>query len=124
MEHRPLLDGRYPRPVDRFWPKVEKGDGCWEWQAHRNPEGYGVIGIDRVPVGAHRVAWELTYGPIPEGIYVCHHCDNPPCVRPDHLFLGTNSDNIIDAMSKHRIEPVRPPKGYLFWWPWLLDTSH
>ena len=76
-------------------------DGCWEWQGKRNESGYGAfyrLGERR----SHRFAWVLTNGPIPPGMFVCHHCDNPPCVRPDHLFLGTTQDNIADRMAKLR----------------------
>lgn len=92
------------RPVaDRFWPKVQKGDGCWEWQGSRLPHGYGHLTIPGrgVPY-AHRISWELTHGEIPDGLWVLHHCDNPPCVRPDHLFLGTAQDNVDDSIRKGR----------------------
>lgn len=95
----------------RFWSKVQKTDDCWLWRATRFPKGYGQIKIKGRRRLAHRVAWELTNGPIPDGLQVCHHCDNPPCVRPDHLFLGTQSDNIQDAVSKGRMpfNLKRPP---------------
>lgn len=89
----------------RFWPKVKKSDGCWEWQATKR-RGYGSFAIKHaVFMMAHRVAYELTHGPIPEGMYLCHHCDNRVCVRPDHMFVGTNSDNQQDAKRKGRLKP-------------------
>lgn len=90
---------------ERFWSKVAKGGGCWEWTRYREPDwGYGIF---RAVPGesmqkAHRVSWEIAHGPIPEGMQVCHRCDNPPCVRPDHLFLGTHLDNMRDRNAKGR----------------------
>lgn len=60
------------------------------------------MNVDRVPTGAHRISWQLHFGPIPLGMWVLHHCDNPPCVRPDHLFLGTHPENMADRMAKGR----------------------
>jgi len=92
-----------PRPLaDRFWEKVKKGDGCWEWTAATS-RGYGTFNLGRRQGtrGAHVVAYELKVGPT-EGGFVLHQCDNPACVRPDHLFLGTNADNMRDMSSKGR----------------------
>jgi hypothetical protein len=95
-------------PVEtRFWAKVDRTGSCWEWTAYRQGSGYGWFwvrgqGPQRVSVLAHRMAWELTHGPIPDGLCVCHHCDNPPCCNPVHLFLGTDSDNKVDAWNKGR----------------------
>jgi hypothetical protein len=101
---------------ERFWSHVERAEGCWLWQGHRNTRGYGQFNIDAThPVGAHRIAYELTYGPIPPDLHCCHHCDNPPCVRPDHLFLGTRSDNSQDMVRKGRayaqVYPERLKRG-------------
>lgn len=85
-----------------FWGRALIGDGCWEWQGSRMGGAYGRVHVQRRGRYAHRVAWELTNGPIPDGLVVCHHCDNPPCVRPDHLFLGTVQDNTDDKMRKGR----------------------
>lgn len=110
-------------PIEvRFWPKVRKTDGCWEWTANHLPKGYGVIGRGGQGAGlalAHRVAYEMASGePIPDKLDVLHTCDNPPCVRNDeigvyilggiarlrygHLFLGTVKDNGIDMVEKGR----------------------
>lgn len=91
---------------ERFWSKVERSDECWEWKGARFPAGYGIFstshGRSGVSQRAHRAAWQLSYGPIPPGLVVCHRCDNPPCVRPDHLFLGTNATNQRDMTKKGR----------------------
>lgn len=89
--------------AEHFWSKVQKTPACWLWQATRRPAGYGTYYINRYPALAHRVAWELTYGPIPKGLHVCHSCDNPPCVRPEHLFLGSQTANLRDAHGKGRL---------------------
>lgn len=103
---------------ERFFEKVKRGDGCWEWTASTHHQwGYGHMRIQGRTVAAHRVSWELHYGAIPEGMLVCHRCDNPPCVNPAHLFLGTNFDNAADRVAKGRsIYPnkfkTHCPKGH------------
>ena len=90
---------------DRFWSKVRKSENCWEWTACVNQQGYGQFnGKPRwsTCMLAHRVAWCITNGPIPEGIHILHRCDNPLCVRPDHLFLGDQADNMRDMAAKGR----------------------
>lgn len=88
-----------------FLKKVRKSDGgCWLWMRWCLPRGYGMsYCLERkVKVLAHRHSWELSRGPIPKGMCVCHHCDNPRCVRPSHLFIGTRKDNMQDCKSKGR----------------------
>lgn len=88
--------------ISRFWSKVDKTSGCWVWTASRSGNGYGQFRLDGHNRPAHRLAWELTHGAIPEGAFVLHECDNPPCVRPDHLFLGDQSLNMADMAGKGR----------------------
>ena len=99
----------------RLWRRVKIGepDECWEWMGARKDKlPYGLI--MRGPKGAglvytHRVAYEVTYGPVPDGLLVLHKCDNPPCCNPRHLFLGTHQDNTLDAQTKGR-RPTRKGK--------------
>ena len=97
------------------WSRIKRTDdplSCWEWQGARIPAGYGSIN-PKAHEGeklAHRLVWHVTYGPIPEGQWVLHKCDNPPCCRPDHLFLGTHRDNMTDMASKGRQWTQRYPE--------------
>jgi hypothetical protein len=91
----------------QFWSKMDRSGECWIWQGFCNPKGYGQIRVTIAPkttrlVLTHRLSYELTYGPIPDGKCVCHHCDNPSCCRPDHLFIGTIAENQLDMASKQR----------------------
>ena len=110
---RPPRKPRPPRVPDevRFWRHVKKSDGCWEWTAGNNGHGYGwATRYRQLSVAAHRFSWEMHFGPIPPGLIVCHHCDNPPCVRPDHLFVGTYKDNMQDCVRKGRLIGRRTKK--------------
>ncbi|MHB0992643.1 MAG: HNH endonuclease signature motif containing protein [Burkholderiales bacterium] len=91
---------------DRFWKKVIKSENCWEWVGNKNNKGYGQLskGGRLGNALAHRVSYEIHNGKIPGGLFVLHKCDNPGCVRPDHLFLGTNSDNMQDMLKKGRFK--------------------
>jgi hypothetical protein len=101
---------------ERLWAKVDKTADCWIWTAAvLKPEWpYGVIqrgGRGEGTLLAHRVTFELAYGPIPDGLLVLHHCDNPRCVRPEHLFLGTQEDNLRDSALKGRNALWDPASG-------------
>ncbi len=108
----------------RFWRSVQVTDGCWEWQGSTR-NGYGVIskgGRNGRQLKAHRLSYEMHLGSIPEGMIVCHTCDNPICVNPGHLFVGTHKDNAVDKMNKNRhYAPTHCPQGHEYdeentWW--------
>lgn len=108
--------------AERIWSRVVVSHaGCWEWQGGRKRHGYGRVRIDGASTGAHRVAWTLANGPVPEGLHVLHRCDNPPCIRPDHLFLGTPADNAEDRTAKGRsgprcgVSPASAARGERHW---------
>ena len=94
------------RPLEdlevKFWRKVEKNPGCWRWKASKFRRGYGQISHAGKNLKGHRVSFELHFGPIPDGMLVCHKCDNPECTNPKHLFLGTWKDNVQDMQRKGR----------------------
>lgn len=94
-----------PEQIKTFWAKVSGTDNdeqCWEWNAALSGSGYGKLTINQRPVTAHRFAWELVNGKIPDGLFACHKCDNRKCVNPNHLFLGTQKDNMRDMTNKGR----------------------
>ena len=98
-------------PIENWWSKVDAGDNCWFWTAGRDRDGYGrfAVGLGgkaQAHVRAHRFAYETFNGPIPDGLVVMHTCDNPPCVNPRHLELGTSQDNNDDKVQKGRHAPV------------------
>ena len=100
--YRDKKRGGPPRMSNQFWERVDTGGACWAWRGPRNRQGYGALWFHGVQWRAHRLAWHLTNGDIPTGLDVLHHCDNPGCVRPAHLFLGTDKQNAIDREQKGR----------------------
>lgn len=89
--------------AQRFDFYAVKSDGCWIWRGSvAGRSGYGKLGFNGRTLAAHRLSWELHRGPIQPGMVVCHHCDNPRCVKPDHLFIGTTLDNVRDKIAKGR----------------------
>lgn len=94
--------------IERLERRLKPNDesNCWEFQGAKTNDGYGQIKIDGINHRAHRLAYSLYVGEIPEGMLVCHRCDNPPCCNPDHLFLGSDADNTSDKVAKERV-----PKG-------------
>jgi hypothetical protein len=91
--------------AERLWSHVTKGDGCWEWNGYKSPSGYGIIatrGGGKMFERVHRVSWRLVNGPIPIDMVILHTCDNRACVRPDHLQLGTQEENMKDMDRKQR----------------------
>lgn len=110
------------KPIEeRFFSKIQKQKSCWLWNASRMPKGYGQLNDKGKVWRAHRLSWVIHYGPIPENLFVCHSCDNPPCVNPKHLWLGTRSENMKDMILKGRfltkmardnINKTECPKGH------------
>lgn len=119
----------------RFWNKVRRGPGCWLWRGAIGTSGYGQIAIDGRARTASRVAWEITKGEIPAGLHVLHTCDRRACVRPDHLWLGSNAENVADKVAKgraarvmgdrngSRTRPERRPRGQRHWRATVSDRD-
>jgi hypothetical protein len=110
--------------IAAFWAKVNKESGhwwngiqCWFWIAGGTKAGYGTFSYGGRQIGAHCVSYILANGPIPDGLFVLHRCDNPACVNPDHLYVGTSKENTHDMMAKgrdqftYRVQPERVPRG-------------
>lgn len=108
------MTGTRASVAERLDRRTVRSSGCWLWAGARTTNGYGAIRVGGRMARAHRVAWELAYGPIPEGLDVLHRCDVPVCVNPSHLFLGTDSDNQLDASAKGRHGMKRHPERSSF----------
>lgn len=105
VENRAALD---QEAVARFWAGVKKSDGCWLWVRTKRNGSHGSMSFHDEPIYVHRLSYAIHHGPIPPGLFVCHRCDVPNCVRPDHLFVGSQAENIADMFAKGR----RPaPRG-------------
>ena len=105
--------------LDRFYSRIVEGaNGCQLWTGGKIPDGYGMLRVNGISTLTHRLAWELAFGPIPADMNVLHKCDNPPCVNPDHLFLGTQADNMRDCKEKGR------GKQYLPGDHWIRGADH
>ena len=103
---------------EKFWRKVDKTPTCWLWTSLLQHRGYGIFFVSGFGyIQAHRYSWEMASGPIPEGLFVCHTCDVPKCVRPGHLFLGTPKDNMDDMWKKGRSGPQKARAAGLKWVP-------
>jgi hypothetical protein len=100
-----MTDADHTSLLRRFEAKVEKTPSCWNWLASLNTKGYGYFKT-KTQKTAHRFSYEFFVGPITDGLHVLHKCDNPRCVNPDHLYLGTNRQNMLDRVERNRNRPV------------------
>ena len=103
--------------IEHFWNRVDKTSYCWIWTGAKKSTGYGKVKVNNRDWLAHRYSYYISTGIEPGNLLVCHHCDNPPCVRPNHLFLGTSSENALDSSRKGRHHSIRKeccPKGHLY----------
>jgi hypothetical protein len=91
-----------PHTIATLKARCDTSGDCWKWLGAHYPNGYGVVWNGHALVSVHRFSWLLSFGPIPTGLLVCHHCDTRSCIRPEHLFLGTHQDNMTDALIKGR----------------------
>ena len=106
------------RQATKLWASTDRTSGCWLWTGRHDKQGYGWLYVDRMARRTHRIAWTLTHGQIPGKLCVLHTCDNPPCINPEHLWLGTPKDNAQDRMAKGRPggAPIKDPASKGVYW--------